>query len=262
MGLIDDIRDWTRKNGAPVTVLLVVSLVVTSLIFWFTRAQGLDEVILRSERPGSIWSYLTYPWASDPFVNGLTMMFYACLLYWLIQVGTQIEREMGSGQFLILWFAATALAGFVIMAGGKACNAQFAIGGPYLSESAITLVWCVRNRSMVVMLFGFIPVSGFWLGWATVVTVLLLYGASAPVIGVLACVHLGAAALYAADRIPFLPYANSPVSLGTSKKPRRNEKEATTRGQVRYDDSYFDEVKRREEARKEQERLKKLLGDE
>jgi hypothetical protein len=110
------------------------------------------------------------------------------------------------------------------------------------------------------MLFGFLPLTGYWLGWATVIMDLLLYGAGAPVVGVLACVHLGGAALFASDRLPYLPYGSGDYRPG--RKVKVNEKEAVGRGQVRYDQTYFDEVKRREKEREEQERLKKLFGEE
>src|ERR1019366_8547136 len=121
-------------------------------------------------------------------------------------VGPSIERELGTPRFAALWFISTLLAGVVMILGASACRLSLILNGPYLPESAVTIVWCVRNRNTVIMLFGFIPLTGFWLGWATAIADLLLYGAGAPIIGVLACLHLAVAALFAANRIPFLPY--------------------------------------------------------
>jgi len=125
----------------------------------------------------------------------------------------------------------------------------------------VTIVWCTRNKSTTVMLWGFVPLSGVWLGWITAILDLLLYGYPNPPIGFLACVHLVGAYFFAADRIPFLPYAGAGGASMFGNRAKAEKKEATTRGQVRYDQSYFDEVRRREQERSEQERLKKLFGE-
>lgn len=260
MGLIEDITAWTKKNSAPFTVLLIVSFIASSLMFWFLNLKGLELVALTNSGRSPLWAFLTYPWAYMPFGNGLSLMFFVFLMYWLLQVGGSIERDLGTPRFIALWFSATLLAGVVMFLGATACHVPVSLMEPYLPESAITVVWCVRNRTACIMLFGFVPLNGFWLGWATVISNLLLYGAGAPVVGVLACVHLAVAALFAAERIPILPYGAGDYRPG--RKVKVNEKEATTRGSVRYDQTYFDEVKRRETERAEQERLKKLFGDE
>jgi len=261
MGLIDDFKGWIKKNGAPFTVLLVASFVVSSLILWLNHLHGIEQVWLANAPMTPIWTFVTYPWAYMPLGNGLSLMFFAFLMFWLIQVGMSVEREMGTARFAALWFGATLLAGMVMIGGGTIGHIPVGLAAPYLPESAITVVWCVRNRNTSILLYGFIPVTGFWLGWATAVINVLLYGAGNPVLGILSCVHLAIAYFFAADKIPFLPYAASGgYQHGRRIKP--NEKEATTRGQVRYDQTYFDEVKRRETERAEQERLKKLFGDE
>jgi hypothetical protein len=261
MGLIEDITGWTRKNGAPFTVLLVASFVVSSLILWLTHFKGVDQILLVSSPLSPLWTFVTYPWAYMPLADGLSLMFFVFLMFWLLQVGASVEREMGTLRFMCFWFGATALAGVVMVVGATLFHTKVGVMAPYLPESAVTILWCVRNKQTSVMMFGFLPLSGFWLGWATVVSDLLLYGAGAPVLGVLACVHLGVAYLIAADKVPFFPYAGSDSGFRTGKRIRPNQKEATTRGQVQYDQTYFDEVKRRETERSEQERLKKLFGD-
>ncbi len=268
MGVVENVREWTKRNSAPVTVGLVISLVGVSLVLWFTRMQGINQLWLANSPSTPLWTYLTYPWAYMPLADGLQLLCFVCLLYWMIQVGGSVERDIGSARFAGFWVAATLVPGIVMMLGAGLCHLAIGpfghlppLSAPWLPESALTLVWCVRNRTTNVMLFGFLPISGFWLGWGTVAATCLIFGAGAPVLGVLACVHLGVAALYALDRIPNLPYSAGATALW-GRKVRVNEKEATTRGQVRYDDTYFEDVRRREKERAEQERLKKLFGDE
>jgi hypothetical protein len=261
MGLVEDIKEWTKKNAAPFTVVLVASFVVVDLIFWLNHLKGLEQIWLINSPQSPFWTFVTYPWADMPFGDGLRLMFFVFLMFWLFQVGSSIEREMGTPRYIGLWFGATLLAGVVVIFGASLFNLKAGLTAPYLPESAVTVVWCVRNKDAKVMLFGFLPLSGLWLGWATVISDLLLYGAGSPIIGVLACVHLGVAWAFAADRIPFLLYTGT-GGYRPGRKVKINEKEATGRGQVRYDQTYFDEVKRRETERSEQERLRKLFGDE
>jgi len=257
MAFIEDTTAWIRKNGAPCTVSLIASLVTSGLIFWGTQLKGMERVLLSNSPQTPIWTFFTYPWANWPFGDGLQLIFFACLMFWMFQVGGSVEREIGTPRFAALWFVSTAVAGIVMVIGANICHQQLALAAPYLPESAITIVWCVRNRTASVMMFGFVPLSGFLLGWATVVTDALLYGRSAPLLGGFACFHLAIAALYAMNKLPFLPYGDG----GYAMARKATKKEATTRGQVQYDQSYFDEVKRRETERAEQERLRKLLGD-
>lgn len=260
MGLFEDITTWTKKNGAPFTVLLVVSFVVSTLVLWLAHMKGVEQIWLTNSPLTPLWTFFTYPWAYLPLGDGLQLMCFVFLMYWLIQCGVSVEREIGTLRFVGFWFGATLLAGLAMILGASACHIPVAVVAPYLPISALTIVWCVRNRTASVMLFGFLPLSGFWMGWATVVGDVLLYGAHNPLLGVFACVHLGAAYLFAADKLPFAPYATEgPYRTGRRIRPK--EKEATTRGQARYDQSYFDEVKRRETEREEQERLKKLFGE-
>ncbi len=261
MGRVEDILSWTRKKSAPFTVLLIISLIASSIVFWLTRMQGMDQLMLSTAAPSRVWTFLTYPWANWPFGGGLSLSCFVFLLIWLFQVGTTIEREIGTPRFMLVWFGSTLLAGVFMLVGANLLHLNALIGSPYLPESAVTVVWCVRNRTSVVNLFGFLPLTGYWLGWATALINLFLYGASAPQMGVLACLHLIIFALYAADKFPFWQYGPGNATYGSSRRIKVNEKEATTRGQVRYDQSYFDEVKRRETERAEQERLRKLFGE-
>ena len=261
MGLAENIRDWTRKKSAPFTVFLLASLIASSIFFWLTKMEGFEQVLLSSTQPSRVWTFLTYPWANWPFGSGLGLSCFVFLMMWLFQVGTTIEREIGTPRYALLWFASTLAAGVFMVVGANLLHLKTGVAGAYLPASAVTVVWCVRNRTSIVNLFGFLPLTGYWLGWATALINLFLYGASAPPLGVLACLHLIIVAFYAADKFAFWPYGAGNSSFGSGRRIKVNEKEATTRGQVRYDQSYFDEVKRRETERAEQERLRKLFGE-
>jgi hypothetical protein len=93
-----------------------------------------------------------------------------------------------------------------------------------------------------------IPIQARWLGWLTVGMVLFGYGIGNPLFGLLACVHLGLAYLYAANYVPFLPY-------GTTRffRHKRYWKKSER------DETYIRDVKKREIERQERERLRKLF---
>ena len=261
MGVIEDFTSWTRRNAAPFTVFLIGSLVASGFIFLTTNLNGIVYLVLSNGLQGRPWTCLTYPWAVMPFGNGIQLITFAFVMFWLFQTGSSVEREIGTPRFAALWFAATALPGLLITLGASAMRHPVIVNAPYLPIFAVTVIWCIRNRSATIMLFGFIPLQAIWLAWISGIAAFFIYGGPQSIIGLLACIHLVVAALYALDKIPFLLYGGGSGIVSSGRRVPGNRKEATTRGQVMYDQSYFDEVKRRETERAEQERLKKLFGE-
>jgi membrane associated rhomboid family serine protease len=261
MAVFDEINKWLRTRAAPFTVTLLGSLVASSILVSATRLKGLESLVLATGSISHPWSFLTYPWVYMPFGNGMALLVAVFLMIWLFQVGADVEREMGTFRFAAFWFAVILIGAVSLCITASAASERFVVVGPYLPLAALTVAWSVRNRSSVVMLYGVIPISGKFFGWAAAVLILIMFGASTLPLGVAACVPLFAAYLFADDRIPALSFATTGIRL-PGRRIRPNQKEATTRGQVMYDQAYFDDVKRREIERAERERLKKLFGDE
>ena len=262
MSIVGDIEGMARKQRAPFTLLVLGSLIVSALILFSTRHTGRDSLSLWSGSAVMPWKFLTYPWAFKPLGNGGTLLMDVFLLIWYYQVGTGIEREMRTARYIGFWFVVTALGGVVIWAAATTGNSRFILEGPLLPISATTVAWCVRNRFAVVNLYGVIPLNAIFIGWAFAVITLLSFAAGGPALGIAACIPLAVTYFFAADRISMVPFAPDSVGGTARRKIDPKRKEATTRGQVQYDQSYFDDVKRREQERAEKERLRKLLGEE
>jgi signal transduction histidine kinase len=250
MAAVDDLRSWARKQGAPANLAIMASIVATALLFWFTNyksAQNFGVAIDSHLRP---WSFLVYPWINMPFTGGLELIFFVFLMMWLFMTGSFVEREIGSVRYGVIWLIASAIIGLSYWVGTQVLNFPGMLLGAFLPVSAVTMLWCARNQTTTIMLYGIIPLSGKWLAVVDVVAVLLLFGNGAALQGVFAALPLVGLYLYALDRIPGLAYRPAP-------RPTQ-----ATRAQARYDDRYYDDVKKREQEREERERLRKLFeGD-
>jgi len=253
MGMIEDFKGWSRREGSAVTTLLVISLGLTALYLSINKFQGIEFIGYAGAGIAKPWTLLTYPWA--PLIEtGRGLVGSIFLMIWLYWIGRSVERDLSPSKMAGFWFAVT-LAGALGNWVGMSATRVFApLLGPEIPIAALTILWCTRNPSHTIRVYMVIPVTGKWIAWITVACVLVGYGYEVPLMGIVDCIPLFLAYLYAANRLPRLAYGSGGVYQAT-------QKEATTRGQVMYDQSYFDEVKRREKEREERERLKKLLGE-
>lgn len=252
MGTGTDLQGWARRQGAPVTLALMASLILAALYFWFTRLRGFEQFVFDENWLEKPWTLVIYPWAGMPFASGLALMFFAFEMMWLYWVGTSVERDLGSLKFLLFWVVMTVLAGIFVWGGALSMNLPFALATPWLTISAVTVAWCTRNPTQTIMLYGIVPLAGRWLGWVTAITVILLMGNQAPALGAVAALHLAVAWVFAANRLPLVRYAHG-VDFQAP-----NKEEVTGRGKV-VSPEYFDEVRRREKDREERERLRRLF---
>lgn len=255
--MIADARGWVGRQKSPVTIFLIGSLIVSSFAFWMLRMKGIEDFMLGSHSLSAPWTFLTYPWAYMPLADGLTLIFFIFLLLWLTWVGRDLENEMGSLRFAGMWLLLTLLGGVFMFAGYRIMGVTAVHGGPYLPEAAITIAWCVRHPAQSIMLYGVLPINGRWLAALTAITTFVLLGFPLPLLGVMAILNEGVAALWAMERIPFLPFAGGP-----SFRVAKEKDIPAARGGRVYDETYYDEVRRREQDRAERDRLKKLFGEE
>ncbi|MGV3614587.1 MAG: hypothetical protein ACO1SV_04545 [Fimbriimonas sp.] len=260
--MTEGIKGFVQRMGAPFTAFLVISLFVSALANWFLKtpepfALGVDSLA----RP---WSFLTYPWAFNPFAGSLSLICYLLLLFWLYSVGPGLEREMGTSRFAGFWVFFTVLPALLMWLGAQTMgrNAFLFEGGPFLPEAAVTVAWCFRNMHQRIMLYGVLPVPAPWLAALTAFATLMLHGSPNPMIGLLATAPLALAMLFAQNKLPIpfaARYAGSAGGFGGFGTAKKKGPVHATRAQAQYDEAYYDDVLRRERERDERERLRKLF---
>lgn len=245
---------WFRRQAAPITITLLASIIVMSFVWWFSAAKGMEMVSLGPDWKSRPWTFVSYPWATMPFTDGLTILCFVFLIMWVFMTGGSIERDLGAAKYIGLWAAMIVLPALFISVLGPLVSKVYGAAGLWLPEAGITIVWCARNPNSQIMMYGIIPLSGKWLGWITLVVTILISGFGNPVLGVVAALHLPIAYAFATNRIPLWTY-----SRGTSFAAGRRNQAANLKKTERQDKGYFDEVKRREKEREERERLRKLF---
>ena len=234
-----DPKAWAARQGAPVTVALLVTLVGTALAGWLTQGRSTVPLALAGNQP---WGLLTYPWAYSPLTSSFGLIFLLFSMMWLVTYGGAVERDLSTPRFAVFWILATLLPGLVALV------LRLPLDGPWLPIAALVVAWCARNRGAALNFWG-IPLSSSVLAAIVAGTVVFSYGAGNPLFGLFMALPLGVAWAFGGG---LLPTAYS----GSSSKRR---KESTVRGGTVYDKKYFEDVKAREIEREEQERLRKLF---
>ena len=253
MGLVEEFKTWSRREGYAVTAILVVTLTLSTLYFFVSQFQGIEYLAYAGARLTKPWTLFTYPWGALLGTGGGLLAF-VFLMVWLFWVGRKTEQDIGPTKMAILWFAFTMTGAVFNWLAVEMTRVNSPLLGPMVPVMAITGVWAARNPRSIVRIDGIIPVEARWLGVLAAVLLVFATGIQHPLIGLLDCVPMALGALYAMDRLPGIRY-------GAGRVYESKQKKATTRGQVMYDEAYFDDVKRREKERAEQERLRKLFGE-
>jgi hypothetical protein len=245
---------WYRRQAAPVTIWIIASMIVFAFVWWITSVKGMEQFILMPDWQQKPWTILTYPWADTPFFDGLRLIFFVFMVMWMFWTGTSVERDLGPVKYIGLWAAMILLPALFIIVLGPLVGKVVA-NGMWLPETGITIVWCLRNQTQEIRLYGAIPLSGKVLAIVTVIVNILLTGAGNPLFGLVGSLHLGIAALFAVNKIPFWTYARGASTLGNTKitdRPYLKKSE-------RMETGSYDDVKKREKERDERERLRKMF---
>ena len=238
-----DFRSWAARQQAPFTVALVVSLVGSALVGWLT--QGASTKTLMMLGPSQPWGFITYPWAYSPSVSPFGLLFLVFFMMWILRFGGEVERDMSTLRFIGFWLTFTLLPAFVALA------MRFPLDDPWLPSTAVVVAWCARNRGASLCFWG-ISISAAVLAAFLSASVLLTYGLGNPLVGVLMALPLALAWAFGGDKTP----------VRFSGAVARRRKESVVKGGTRYDDAYYENVKKREIEREEQERLRRLFeGD-
>lgn len=235
-----DLKGWAARQRAPFTLFLVASLGVAALLAWLTQGRTAVPLALL---PGHPWGLLTYPWAFSPLAQPLGLLFFLFFVAFLFQTGATVEGAMGTPRFAAFWAAFTLLPALV------ALSIRHPLAEPYLPASAVIVAWCARNQGATVGFWG-IPMGTRALAGIVAAMELFSYGAASPLSGLLLVLPLGLAWAFGAGRLPI------PFSAAASRK---RAPETVVKGGTKYDDAYYESVRRREVEREEQERLRKLF---
>lgn len=235
-----DFRSWASQQRSPFTIFLLASLVVAALLGWIT--QDWSTLALALTSPSRPWGLVTYPWAYSPLATPFGLIFLILFAMWLLRFGGDVEREMTTPRFAAFWLAFTILPGILALA------MRHPLADPWLPSTAVVVAWCARNRHASLCFWG-IQVSATILAAIVSASVLFSHGASSPFFGVLMVLPLALAWAFGGDKTP----------LRYSGAVARRRKEGVVKGGTKYDDAYYENVKRREIEREEQERLRKLF---
>lgn len=250
MHAFQEFRGRAKHSQAPVTVGLVVAIALAFMIAWFTKGRwfGVDLLFAPTLIAQQPWGMITYPFASGGDGNGLIGVFFVCL--WLWGIGGSVERELGPLRYALFWVGMTFLGalfhwiGFMV-AGGSLTPMQSALLGAFFPVSAVTVAWGTRNPTATVTLMFVLPILGKWL--AVLSVLLVFFGTNSPILAVFAIIPLGLAYLYAADKIPFLPWTAGKM---TPRETKRAEKRQYAK---------IDEALDRQKDREERERLRRIF---
>lgn len=236
-----DFGSALRRAGTPVTLVLI-GLMGVSFVLGFLGVRAVYDLALSgafwTSQP---WTILLYPFG--PNAGGLGLFWTLLSALWLYSFGSWVERDQGSVRYGVVWLI------FTLFGAGLAILAfSFRIGlvglyGPLLPASAITMVWCARNPTAQIMLWGLVPLSGKWLAWLTAAFVLFGTGQGAPLAGALMCIPLLLAWLWASER---LPVAYSARRVGKKKEEKKVYQN-------------IDAAMDRQREREERDRLRKLF---
>lgn len=248
-------QSWYRRQAAPVTIAIIASMVVFAFIWWFTGGKGMENIILTPGWQSQPWTLFTYPWAELPFTSGFGVIGFLFLILWMFWVGSSTERDLGPSKTIVLWIVMTLLPALFIVLLGPLVSKVYGAAGMWLPVAGITVVWCTRNPTQTIMLYGIIPLTGKILGIITVASVIILSGYGSPLLGVVCALHLAVAWAYAANRIPVWTYSRGGGAFG---KPKLSDRPYLKKSE-RMDKGYYDDVKKRAQEREERDRLRKLF---
>jgi membrane associated rhomboid family serine protease len=239
-----DFGSAAKASSAPVTVGVVALTVVCFVGIWMSHFQILGALAFTPAVAFSKpWTFITYSFANVQAVSALF------LALWLWMVGGMVERELGSVKYLIVWLLASILSALCVLVGTLILHPPTGdiLAGGWIAATSITVIWATRNPNVQVLFMFVIPLAAKWLAW---ISVAFVFFATAPELAPFAALPFILAYLFAANKLPFAPYARGGGGGSYGGATKKWE---------RYDKNYYSEVQRREKERDEKERLRKLF---
>jgi membrane associated rhomboid family serine protease len=256
MSMFQEFQRRAGRSLAPATVALCVAIGLGFLLALVQPRLGIALAFKSDFTP--LWGMLTYPFASGGAPSDFIWVLLGIM--WLWGMGASVERDLGTPKFLAVFFGATFVGAIAIALCVQMMGAKFLLAGPLIPVGALTVVWGTRNAGTQVLLMMVLPVAGRWLAWITAALVFYQFGVPtrAPVLGLFACLPLALGYLVGSGRLPgFGLSGNSAANWPMGNKPRGVSPVAKKNETL--DQSYYDDVRRREREREERERLRKLF---
>jgi len=256
-----DFKIWFRRQPGPVTLGLVLVLVISTLFLFLTKYRLAEQLVFWHDWTARPWTLFTYPLVSTALDGAYMLIGFLSCLYVLNWMGTELELDLGRARFGAFLAAMIALPALFLWMAGAMQHYSIEAYGPWLPTAGLAMAWAARNPSASIRVWGVVPITAPFL----MVCIAVGVAASAfigipngnPVVALFGCFHLAVAWAFATNRLPF-QYSTEGVQQNRTVRAK-TERLSGGRGQVQYDDAYYDEVRRREKERAEQERLRKLL---
>jgi membrane associated rhomboid family serine protease len=243
MSVFRDLQYSARKSGTPGTVIIIGAMVAGFLLCWLTvgRVFGPSLAMDPASALQHPWTLILYPFAGVPGANCFICVLFEC--WWLWLIGGSVERDMGSARYVGFFLLMAVLGGLAYWFGSALTGDQQYLIGAFMPVSAVTVVWGTRNPNATIILLV-LPITGKWLAWLSAALVFL---SGSPKLAPFACAPLVLAWAFAAEKLPlsYKAVSRSRRVSGGVASPREKE--------------YYDEVRKREQDRKERERLRKLF---
>lgn len=234
-----DAIGWLKQHRAPVTLSICGLLILGFLAVWMNPVVVMGMLNFNGFSL-EIWRLFTYAFMPIYGIIGLVFT-----VWWMLWIGSEVERDHGSQRFFFLWLIACLL-GIVPVA---------LVGGPAMGvlvpEAILTSIFAARNPEMVIRIYCIIPIKMKWLALLTTLVVFFAYAASGATwyFGLLAVLGCIIGWLYGSNRIPGLQYAGA----GRPGSPKQSK------AQKNKEEAYYSDVFIREKERADRERLRKLL---
>ncbi|HWD37863.1 MAG TPA: hypothetical protein VG944_03385 [Fimbriimonas sp.] len=252
MRFIDTLRSSPSSKNQPVTIGIIALVVLgTACAFMFHGLWVLD-VLLTNGSFRWPWSFLTYPFFYLNLDSAIGLLWFIFILSWIYWISSSLERDLGAVKFALLWVASSVLVGICLCLGASLVSSPLVGAGPLVPFCSLMVVWAARNQTARVAVFGLVEVNGIMMVPLAALMELVecsgFVGAAGPkYIGLFACLPMFLAYAFARNKLPGIPYAPSAMKPKVSK------------AQIQKEQSFFDEVRKREQDRAERERLRKLF---
>lgn len=190
------------------------------------------------------WSVFTYAFAYPG--AGASIFFFLINLLWLFWIGSAVEAITGKTGLLIHYSVAIIMHGALGFIAAAALP-PFALSGPFLAISWLTVLYAARAPEAQIMFWGLIPIKLKWLAVFIAVIDIMMSGSPNPIHGLIVTSPLLLAWFYGRDMLP--------IRVGQSSGRKRKRKE------TKDFDRFYSKVRDKSKEREERERLKKLFED-
>ncbi len=243
MSVVTNFRQWSRREGCPITIAWLSSVVLATTVLFFTPNLNRSLILVPGKSP--IWTFATY-WLGGQSIVGFGVIWFIFMIMWMLRMGGSVERDLGTQKYGAFAAASILISALLWLGGAFAFNSTVPLESMLLPLGCTTVAWCSRHPAAPMCFWG-MTVAAKWIGWLMVIIVFTSSGFLAPQMGLVACIPLAASFAFATNRIPGCPYATNVHQAKPSKAAKQKER------------VFLENVKDREKERAERERLRKLF---